>query len=113
MRKLPIPEAVGVTVDVGNVIMHQLPINANIATTGHKLQGMSKKIIVVTEWGTFTNWVYVVLSRVTTLQGLFILKKFNTKNLASLTVPQDLINFENAMRQKQQDFIRRIQLVKH
>ena len=52
--------------------MYQFPINSNIATTGHKLQGMSKDLMVVTEWGSFPNWVYVVLSPVRTNLGLFI-----------------------------------------
>jgi hypothetical protein len=48
--------------------MKQIPANSNDATTGHKLQGMSKDVIVVTSWPTeglaamFKNWEYVVLS---------------------------------------------------
>ncbi len=42
--------------------MTQIPANSTDATTGHKLQGMSKDIIVVTSWPTgglaamFKNW---------------------------------------------------------
>ena len=56
--------------------MTQLPLNLNDATTGHKLQGMSKDVVIVTSWPSggaiFKNWEYVALSRVRTLGGLFL-----------------------------------------
>ena len=60
--------------------MKQIPANNNGATTGHKLQGMSKDAIIVSSWPTgglaamFKNWEYVVLSRVRTLSGLYLVK---------------------------------------
>ena len=60
--------------------MIQIPANSNEATTGHKLQGMSKDAIIVSSWPTgslaamFKNWEYVVLSRVRTLSGLYLVK---------------------------------------
>jgi len=46
-----------------------------LATTGHKLQGMTKKYLIVASLNYSTaNWIYVVLSRVTTLNGLFLLQ---------------------------------------
>jgi hypothetical protein len=57
--------------------MKQFPANINDATTGHKLQGMSKDVIIVASWPTksmFRNWEYVVLSRVRTLSGLYLIK---------------------------------------
>ncbi len=51
--------------------------NTNDATTGHKLQGMSKDVIIVASWPTasmFRNWEYVVLSHVQTLSGLYLVK---------------------------------------
>ena len=48
--------------------MKQIPANSNDATTGHKLQGMSKDAIIVSSWPTgslaamFKNWEYVILS---------------------------------------------------
>jgi hypothetical protein len=57
--------------------MKQIPANTNDATTGHKLQGMSKDVIIVASWPTasmFRNWEYVVLSRVRTLSGLYLVK---------------------------------------
>ena len=59
--------------------MKQIQINSNDATTGHKLQGISKDLIIVSSWPTgrlaamFKNWEYVVLSRVRTLSGLFLI----------------------------------------
>ncbi len=58
--------------------MKQILANSNDATTGHKLQGMSKDVIVVTSWPTgglaamIKNWEYVVLSQVHTLSGLYL-----------------------------------------
>ena len=55
--------------------MNQFPVNRSDATTGHKLQGMSKDVIFIISWpsgGLFKNWEYVVLSRVRTLDGLYL-----------------------------------------
>ena len=55
--------------------MKQIPANMNDATTGHKLQGMSKDVIIITSWPTgtmFKNWEYVVLSRARTISGLYL-----------------------------------------
>jgi hypothetical protein len=58
--------------------MNQIPANSNDGTTGHKLQGMLKDVIIVSSWPTgvlskkVKNWEYVVLSRVRTLSGLYL-----------------------------------------
>ena len=59
-----------------SVKLHCLPVNVNHATTGHKLQGKSVDEIVIVEWSKSNakKWAYVVLSRVKTLDGLFLLK---------------------------------------
>ena len=55
--------------------VEQFGILVNVGTTGHKLQGMSKDIIIVADWYySVHNWAYVVLSRVRTLNGLYLLK---------------------------------------
>jgi len=57
--------------------MTQFLINANDGTTGHKLQGMSKYYLIITSWpsgGLFRNLEYTVLSRVRTLDGLFLFR---------------------------------------
>ena len=37
---------------IGNVAITQIPVSSNIATTGHKLQGMSKNknTLIVNNW---------------------------------------------------------------
>ena len=55
--------------------MTQILANTYNASTGLKLQGMSKDVVIVTSWPTgFKNWGYVVLSRVRTLSGLYLVK---------------------------------------
>ena len=63
--------------------IHQFGLLNNIATTGHKLQGMSKDRLIVTSWCFKSNWVYVVLSRVRTLDGLYLLEPLLLKMLLS------------------------------
>ena len=63
---------------LGNINITHFGVNSNIATAGHKLQGMSKDNIIVTSWNyRFKNWTYLVLSRVRTLAGLFLLEKLD------------------------------------
>ena len=51
----------------------QFAITMNHATTGHKMQGKSVDQLVIVEWAKkVKNWTYVVLSRVTSLDGLFL-----------------------------------------
>jgi hypothetical protein len=51
------------------------PLVINHATTGHKLQGKSMDELVIAEWSSVQNWAYVVLSRVRTIEGLFLMSK--------------------------------------
>jgi len=51
----------------------QFPVNLALAITGHKLQGMTLDIMVLSEINLSSNWLYVMLSRVTTLKGLFLM----------------------------------------
>jgi hypothetical protein len=55
-----------------NIELRYIPIISNHATTGHKLQGKTVTSIVIAEWSKLKNWAYVVLSRVKTLDGLFM-----------------------------------------
>ena len=80
------------------VSMTQLPINTNDATTRHKFQGMSKYKLIVESWSFISNWIYVVLSRVRTLEGLFLLKPLPTDCLEKFEVPRALQAFEGRMR---------------
>ena len=67
--------------------MTQFPVLLNDATTGHKLQGMTKDAMIVTswpKWAFFKNWEYTVLSRVRTLEGLYLFKPISmTKSFAA------------------------------
>jgi hypothetical protein len=58
---------------------------------------MTKDALVVNEWDYIcANWVYVVLSTVQTLKGLFLTKPLNLDH--EFNVPQRLIDFENRIR---------------
>jgi len=93
--KFPLTETVATT--VGNAKVKQVPVNSNIATTGHKLQGMSKDVLIVNDWNyRCANWVYVVLSRVRTLAGLYLMKPLDLER--SFNVPQSLIRFEQRLK---------------
>lgn len=50
----------------------QFPLISNSCTTGHKLQGCTLDQILVNDWMYKQNWAYVVLSRVRTMNGLYI-----------------------------------------
>ena len=64
------------TLEKGNVT--QFGVNSSIGTTGHKLQGSTKKNLIVVSWNyKFKNWPYVVLSRVETSSGLYLLEKLD------------------------------------
>ena len=86
--------------------MTQFPINSNDATTGHKLQGMSKDVVIITSWpkgGTFKNWEYGVLSRVRTRKGLYL---FENIDMTKLFKPSpELALFFDCAREKEQTFL--------
>ena len=67
----------------------QLPVLINNATTGHKLQGSGVDKLFVHNWSYVTNWVYVMLSRVKTHEGLFARQKLS-KDLTKYQVPKEL-----------------------
>jgi len=56
--------------------MTAFPANLNHATTGHKLQGKSMDELVIVEWSKrdSAKWAYVAISRVRTLDGLYLLE---------------------------------------
>eukprot|EP00984_Skeletonema_dohrnii_P017132 scaffold7732_cov150-Skeletonema_dohrnii-CCMP3373.AAC.2 len=82
---------------VGNATVTQIPVNSNVAATGHKMQGMSKDTLIVSEWDyRCANRVYVVLSRVRTRKGLFLTKPLDLER--DFNVPESLIDFENRIR---------------
>jgi hypothetical protein len=63
----------------------QFPINVANARTVHKLQGRSIDNLVISTWNYTGNWVYVVLSRCRTLNGIFLRKPLlKTKSMSAL-----------------------------
>ena len=52
----------------------QFPVSIANAITVHKLQGRSLKNVVVSLWNYTGNWVYVILSRCSTLKGIYLRK---------------------------------------
>ena len=81
---------------IGGIQMIQFGIVSNVATTGHKLQGMSKDNLIVESWNySFDNWIYVVLSRVRTRSGLFICEKLDLTK--PFTVDPKIVEEENRL----------------
>ena len=70
-----------------------LPINSNISTTGHKLQGSTLDKLVVNSW-TFSvqHWAYVVLSRVRTLANLVLNEELDENR--SYSANSELVRWE-------------------
>ena len=89
---------------IGSVSFTQFAVNSNVATTGHKLQGMSKDALIVNSWNYgFANWIYVVLSRVRTLSGLYLCAPLDMNK--SFKVPDKLIQFEARMKLRETTFL--------
>ena len=55
--------------------LFQLPVISNTATTAHKLQGSGVDNLLVSEWKNEASWIYVILSRVKTRNGLHLRKE--------------------------------------
>ena len=68
--------------------MTQLPLIPNNATTGHKLQGQTKENLVISVWSRRRNWNCVALSRVTTIDGLFLVSPLPYDT--DFSIPDDL-----------------------
>ncbi len=89
--------------------MHQIPANSNDATTDHKLQGMSKDVIIVSSWPTgglslmFKNWEYVVLSRVRTLSGLYLIEPIDMEK--SFNPSTELRSYMERAMQKEKEIL--------
>ena len=71
------------------MVIHQFPIVRNSCTTGHKLQGKTEENIFIYEWHYGTNWPYVVLSRVTTMAGVFIREDLD-EDVSKYCIPEEL-----------------------
>ena len=81
----------------------QLPVNLNDATTGHKLQGMTKQNLIVRAWCYTSGWIYTVLSRVRTLDGMYLneeLKPSKKRSETAFKLSNALKAFEWRMKSK-------------
>ncbi len=89
--------------------MNQIPANLNDGTTGHKLQGMLKDVIILTSWPTgglskkFKNWEYVVLLRVRTLSGLYLVDPIDMEKLFNPS--SQLRSYIDKIKQKEKDIL--------
>jgi len=93
-------------IDWEGATITQFPVNTNIATTGHKLQGMSKDKLIVVSWNYgIPNWVYVVLSRVRTLEGLYLCTPLDLKK--QFKVSEELLSYEKRLREKEERILDR------
>ena len=81
------------------LVMMQIPVNLNDATKAHKLQGVTKKYLIVHNWTYTHGWVYTVLSRVRTRDGLFLNKPLVYKE-DSFKLPTSLARFQWRMSKK-------------
>ena len=81
------------------IVVLQIPVNLNDATTAHKLQGVTKKYLIVHNWTYTHGWVYTVLSRVRTRDGLFLNKPLVYKE-DSFKLPPSLSRFQWRMSKK-------------
>ena len=92
------------------VTVRQLPIILNDATTGHKLQGMSKDQVIVQAWD-YRNygWLYTVLSRVRTLNGLYLCERLDYRKYQNSCrkYADDLERFDERMKMKLPDRLKK------
>ena len=92
-------------VKIGGIIFEQFRLNCNIATTVHKLQGVSTDKLVIYSWNyKCANWIYVVLSRVKTLKGLVLCAKLNCESMCK--EDEQLDRFEEKMRKIEKHIFR-------
>jgi hypothetical protein len=92
-----------------NIRMSCLQLNIANSRTVHKLQGRSIKNLVISVWDYTGNWVYVALSRVTTMNGLFLRLPLNANKCRGMS--EELIAWLDEMRkrippkEKESDFV--------
>jgi hypothetical protein len=86
----------------------QFPLNLALAITGHKLQGMTVDIMILSEINLTQNWLYVLLSRVTSLQGLYLIKPL-TKNMFK-PMSSNLRKELEWLRELEQKLLQRLQI---
>ena len=82
-----------------NIRVTYLPINCNISTTGHKLQGATLNSLVVNSWAYgCVHWVYVIFSRVRELDNLVLNEKLDIHR--NYEARKDLVRWEQDMKNR-------------
>ena len=87
----------------------QFPVNIAIAMTGHKLQGRTLDNIIITSWpknGLFQNWEYTVLSRVKTINGLYLFQELDINK--SYAASDDFKLFIIRLQEKEKQIISKL-----
>ena len=80
----------------------QLPILANHATTVHKLQGRTVDSLFINDFNYKGNWVYVALSRLRSLDKLFLRRKLDrTQDLTPNGEIEAMLSFMRANKRLQ------------
>ncbi len=80
--------------------MNQILANSNDGRTGHKLQGMSKDVIIVTSWPTGG---LSKLSRMRTLSGLYLVDPIDVEKLFNPS--SQLRSYIDKIKQKEKDIL--------
>jgi len=68
--------------------------------TGNKLQGLTKDSVIVYSLNRNTNWIYVVLSRVRTLKGLYLMKRLKLREIKPPSA--DYLDFMSCIKKLEQ-----------
>lgn len=93
------PDGIGSNIKV-SMQGTQFPLVSNSATTGHKLQGSTVKTLLVNDWRYQSNWVYVVLSRVKKMQGLFIRSPLS-EDISKYDLPENMLRMIGRFKETQ------------
>ena len=84
--------------------LNQFSFVRNTATTGHKLQGKTVDSILAYAFEYRVNWPYVVMSRVTTMSGLYLREKLSD-DLSHYTVPPELTEMLVRLRNREPQYL--------
>jgi hypothetical protein len=87
----------------------QFPVNLSLAITGHKLQGMTLDILILSEINLTINWLYVLLSRVKSLEGLFLMRPLSRNMFKPIS--SNLKRELEWLRTLEQNLLRRLDLM--
>ena len=75
-------------------------VSPNDFVSEHKLQGLTKDQLIIYSWNKTTSWIYVVLSRVRTIGGLFLVKPLKLSDIKPPS--RDYLAFIGRMKTLQQ-----------